>query len=279
MTNKYYIIKTYFYNNKKYYYVILEEGKKEIIIKFGGIKEQCIRITIDKKNKMGLIEDLVYKKNCSIFEKLNKNNNTIELLLKSALLFCIKLFPDVLIYRISDMSYIQCSNSQRISLADIYTIKYNKTWYEKIFDAVPIIEQKKDIENAKELIKQKLNNTIDLDINEFIDRYYTGTKTLNINKNIDHIKLAYKKGIKVKDYLFYFFNNNLDCRLYILFFQIIFGFILYGKYWEISKETIDQYNIKIESFESDIINKHINLNNLYEQLDEFNNNPFLSNKI
>lgn len=275
MSNKYYIIKTLNNNKKIYYYVILENKKREIIIKFGGLKEQCIRISIDKKVKIGLVEDLVYKKSCSIFE----NFNNMKLLLKNALSFCIKYFPEVLIYRISDMSYIQCSNSQRISLSDLYSVKYDKTWYEKYFNAVPVEEQKNDVKKAKELIKEKLNNIIDLDINDFINRYYIGTRTLNINKNIDHIKIAYKKGIKVKDYLFYFFNNNLDCRLYILFFQIIFGYLLYGKYWEISKEVIIQYDIKSEFYESSIINKHIDLENLYKQLNEINNNPLLSNKI
>jgi hypothetical protein len=275
MSNKYYIIKTLNNNKKIYYYVILENKKREIIIKFGGLKEQCIRILIDKKVKIGLVEDLVYKKSCSIFENLNN----MELLLKNALSFCIKYFPEVLIYRISDMSYIQCSNSQRISLADLYSVKYDKTWYEKYFNAVPVEEQKNDVKKAKELINEKLNNIIDLDINDFINRYYIGTRTLNINKNIDHIKIAYKKGIKVKDYLFYFFNNNLDCRLYILFFQIIFGYLLYGKYWEISKEVIVQYDINSEFYESSIINKHIDLENLYKKLNEINNNPLLSNKI
>ena len=99
MSNKYYIIKTFTNNKKIYYYVILKNKKREIIIKFGGLKEQCIRITIDKKAEIGIVEDLVYKKNCSIFENLDKNKNNMELLLKNALSFCIKYFPEVLIYR------------------------------------------------------------------------------------------------------------------------------------------------------------------------------------
>jgi hypothetical protein len=129
----------------------------------------------------------------------------MELLLKNALSFFIKYFSEVLIYRISDISYIQYSNSQRISLADLYSVKYDKIWYEKYFNAVPMEEQKNDVKKVKELINEKLNNIIDLDINNFINRYYIGTRTLNINKNIDHIKIAYKKRNKSK-------------RLFILFF-------------------------------------------------------------
>jgi len=177
------------------------------------------------------------------------------------------------------MSYIQCSNYQRISLSDLYVIKYNKTWYEKLFNAESIEEQKKDVEIGKELILEKLNSEINLNFDDFINRYYLSTKSLNINKNLEHIKIAYKKGMKVKDYLYYFLNNNLDCRLYLLFFQTIFGFIMYGKFWQISKKVIENYNINIESYETEYIDNHVNLENLYKQLNEINNNPSLSNKI
>ena len=103
------------------------------------------------------------------------------------------------------MSYIQCSNSQRISLVDLYSIKYDKHGMKNILMQFRWKNKKNDVKKAKELINEKLNNIIDLDINDFINRYYIGTRTLNINKNIDHIKIAYKKEIKVKDYLFYFF--------------------------------------------------------------------------
>ncbi len=278
MSKEYYIIKTFINNSKFYYYIIMENNKKEIVLKFGGIKEQCIRIRIYKKEKIALIEDLVYKKDCSIFTKLDKNNNKIELLLKSSLYFCIKKFPEVSNYQISDMSYIQCNNNQRIVLSDLYVVKYGKTWYEKVFNAMPIEEQKKDVENAKKIINEKLNTIINLDYDNFIKRYYIQTKNLN-NKNIDIIKNAYKKNMSVKDYLFYFFDNNLDCKLYVLFFQIIFGFLLYGKYWEISKNVIEEYDVKLEFYESEKLERHYDLANLHQKLDELNSNHHLSNKI
>jgi len=276
MTNTYFIIKTIINNKKIYYYLILEEKKREVIIKIGGLKNQCIRIIINKKAKIGYIEDLVYKKECSIFNEINKGSesskNSIALLLKCSLIFCINKYPEVSLYKISDMSYIQCSNYQRISLSDLYVIKYNKSWYEKIFNAEPVEEQIKDVERGKELILEKLNSEINLDLEEFINRYYIYTKSLNINKNLEHIKIAYKKNIKVKDYLSYFLNNNLDCRLYLLFFQMIFGYIMYGKFWQISKKVIKDYNINIESYETEYIDNHANLENLYKQLNEINNN-------
>ena len=269
---EYYIIKTKIKNNNNiYYYLILEEKKKDIIIKIGGLNEQCIRIILNKKKNIGYVQDLIYKKNCSIFQKLNKNKNKIELLLKSALFFCIKKFPEIYIYEINDMSYLQCSNTQKISLADLYTVKYGKTWYEKVFNAIPIEEHAIDIQQYKQLIEKKSNIILDYEIEEFIDKYYTDTKNLNINKNMNYIKNAYTKGMKVKDYLSYFFNNNLDCRLYILFFKYYFSHILYGTYWKITKETIADYNIDINIYETEIINKHIDLENLYTQLENANN--------
>jgi len=94
MSITYFIIKNIINNKKVYYYLILEEKKREVIIKTGGLKNQCIRIIIDKKAKIGYIENLVYKKECSLFNKLNKESesskNRIALLLKCSLIFCIK---------------------------------------------------------------------------------------------------------------------------------------------------------------------------------------------
>jgi hypothetical protein len=255
--------------------VIEEETKKEIIMKFGGIKEQCIKIVINKKINKASIEDLIYRKKCSIFNTLNKSknnkNNNIILLLKSALLYCVKKYPEINIYEINDMSYINCGNYQRIPLSDLYVIKHGKTWYEYYFDARPINQQIKYIDEYKQTFKKILDTILDLNTDEFIKEYYLTTEGININKNINNITKAYKKDIKVRDYLDYFFENNLDCRLYLVFIQRIFGFLFYGKIWQISKETILNYSLNINIFETEKINEHTNLDNLYNQLTDANN--------
>jgi hypothetical protein len=57
----------------------------------------------------------------------------------------------------------------------------------------------------------------------------------------------------------------------LVFIQRIFGFLFYGKIWQISKETIFNYSLDINILEIEKINEHINLDNLYNQLTEAKN--------
>ena len=134
MKDKYYIIKSFI--TKKYYYVNLLVDDYGFRIVIGGVKKRCIEITIDTTENIAIIQIISFDKKCAYFSDLERGNEMIDLI-KCSLYFCILKFPNIKKYDLTDNSTIICKNGKNISLSILYFIKYNKTWYEKHFNAIP----------------------------------------------------------------------------------------------------------------------------------------------
>lgn len=270
MSEKYYIIKSNLnFNNKiynKYYYANISFSKKEDNILVGGLNIKCIHIIINKKKNTGLLELVQHHERCSFFETLKDGNETIDLV-KNSLFLAANLYPEVSKYELIDNSFILCKNGKRISLADLYFVKYGKTWYENKFGALPSKVSKEFIDSNKNIIINRLNKKIILSYDQFIKEYFDEDFFEN-QKNINIIKKIYKPDITLKEYLNYFFKNKYDCRYYQYIFSKFIGSPLQGLEWIIEKNTIQNYDINSIIIETEKITKHINLKLLHNNLEK-----------
>jgi len=111
----------------------------------------------------------------------------MEELIKCSLIFTLHNFTHITSFILSDNSYIECNNGIRISLTDLYYLKYKKTWYEKIFNAFP---QNEEIYlNIKLKIEELLDIKLEYDIELFLRTFYNISNFQIINT----IRKEYKK--------------------------------------------------------------------------------------
>ena len=259
----YYIIKS---SLDKHYYVNITETKYENNILIGGVKMKCVNIIINKKNNIGLLELFQHHLKCSLFSELKKGDEVKDLL-KNSLNFVIEKYPELKYIELIDNSFILCKNKKRISLPDITFTKYNETWYEKYFNAIPSKNSKDDIRIIKKLIIKKLNKKLNLDYEEFKNEYYTDSIFQKENI-IDIIKKIYQKNIKFNDFLEKI--QEYDCIFYEKIFNDIVGNLLNGTKWIIKKKYILKYNINSEIIKIEKIKNNDNLNILFKKLNKLN---------
>ena len=100
--------------------------------------------------------------------------------------------------------------------------------------------------------------------NEFIEKYYNN---LSGNK-LCLIEKCYRSGINVKEFIISISDENIDCKYYQDIFDKNILTILHGSQWIISKETIELYPTKSTILETNKINKHTDLVQLKENIDQ-----------
>ena len=151
-------------------------------------------------------------------------------------------YPQVNQFELIDNSFISCRNGNRLSLADLYFVKYGKTWYEDKLGA-KLSNLKKDMVNLiKSGILKDLDKKIKIPLDEFIREYYEEEYFKN-KKNLNIIKKIYNPEITLKKYLEYFILNKKDCCFYQNVFRKFIGNPLQGLEWLIDKNIILNYNV------------------------------------
>ena len=239
----------------KYYLSIINEANTKIILA-GGINNNCIKVIIDERENSGIIHDVFYNKKCRLNTYLKKRDS-MELLLKSVLCFLHDKYPYIIEYNLTDNSYIKCGDKASVSLSDYYYVKYNKTWYEKKFDAVPQNIDK--INNIKKNFYKNLRKKIKLSEDDFIKKYYTYMSI----KNKKIMRGLYNKNIKLKDFITPLIDNN--CYQYYTLFDLINSTFMFSD-WKITKKTIKKYEIKNIIVKINKRVRHENVKNLVELL-------------
>jgi hypothetical protein len=262
----YYIIKSKIDNYIKHYYVNVFETEYEYNILIGGVKIKCVNIIINKTNNIALLELFQHHFNCSLFSDLKKGDEVIDLL-KNSLFFAVSKYPDVKYFEFIDNSFILCKNKKRISLPDLTFIKYNKTWYEQYFKAVPSKNSKDDIIMIKEIIMKKLNKKIKMTYDDFINKYYSDP-IFKKNNIVNIIKNSYHKNIIFKDFLDKL--KEYDCIFYEKLFNDFIGNLLQGTKWIISIKTVNNYNINSDIIDTEKIKDNDDLNKLFNKLTKLN---------
>jgi len=262
----YYIIKSKIDNYIKCYYVNVSETENEYNILIGGLKIKCVNIIINKTNNIAILELLQHHFKCSLFSDLKKGDEVIDLL-KNSLFFVTSKYHDVKYFELVDNSFILCKNKKRISLPDLSFVKYNKTWYEQYFNAIPDENSKDDIIMIRKRIIKKLNKKLKMNYHDFINKYYTEI-IFKKNNIINVIKDSYNKNIIFKDFLDKL--QEYDCVFYEKVFNDFIGNLLKGTKWIILVKTIKTYNINSDIINTDKIKDNDDLNILFKKLTKLN---------
>ena len=262
----YYIIKSKIDNYIKHYYVNVYETENEYNILIGGLKIKCVNIIINKTNNIAILELFQHHFKCSLFSDLKKGDEIIDLL-KNSLFFVVSKYHDVKYFELVDNSFILCKNKKRISLPDLSFVKYNKTWYEKYFNAIPDENSHDKIKSLKKLINKILNKKLKMNYDDFINKYYTDP-IFKKNNIINVIKDSYNKNIIFKDFLDKL--QEYDCVFYEKIFNDFIGNLLQGTKWIISIKTIKTYNINSDIINTDKIKDNDDLNILFKKLTKLN---------
>jgi len=255
MVNKYFILETVNNNiTKKHYVTIINnEDDDEYIINIGGLKNTCIVIQVPYRNNQAIILDISYHEKCCLKDLLKKNKDMIELI-KCSLMFTLHNFTHITSFILSDNSYIECNNGIRISLADLYYLKYKKTWYEKIFNAFP---QNEEIYlNIKLEIEELLDIKLEYDTELFLRTFYNISNFQIINK----IRKEYKKNMTLRSFLDKMIKY--ECSYY----SIIMNTFIPNKFkslnWIITLNNIVDYNSNCNIIEIEKpIHEHKIINN------------------
>ena len=260
MKNKYYILESsYKHNNKnikkKYYATIIDNYEtEEYIVNIGGINIKCISIQIPYKGNQAVILDISYYEKCALKDILKKNKDMIQLI-KCSLIFTLHHFPQLKSFILSDNSYVECKNKIRLCLADLYYIKYQKTWYEKMFNAIP--ENNEQYKKNKLKMDKILNKKLNFDTEIFIDAYYDNE--FDSEEIINKIKEIYKKDMTLKSFLEKIKDN--ECSYYSIIINKFFRNQLSGLNWIININDITNFNSNCNIIELEkALSKHIIIN-------------------
>ena len=201
-----------------------------------------------------------------LFSDLKKGDEVIDLF-KNSLFFVASKYSDVKYFELVDNSFILCKNKKRISLPDLSFVKYNKTWYEQYFNAIPDENSHDKIKSLKKLINKILNKKLTMNYDDFINKYYTEI-IFKKNNIINVIKDSYNKNMIFKDFLDKL--QEYDCVFYEKVFNDFIGNLLQGTKWIISIKTVNKYNINSDIINTDKIKDNDDLNILFKKLTKLN---------
>ena len=107
-------------------------------ISIGGDDIYCMVVKINSNTpNVAYIDRVEYNNLCSL-NRILKRKVGIQNLVSSCLWTIKKRYPDIKIFTLKDDSHIECeenSKMYKLSLAYDYILKYNQTWYQKLFQA------------------------------------------------------------------------------------------------------------------------------------------------
>ena len=246
--NKYYMKKYFIIKSKYpgddgkikniYYYVKLEYDDNGCTMNVGNPKKSPCVIIIINKNQTATIQSVYFKEKIKCYLLHTKySKSVIKNVLKCSLLLAIKIFKNIDIFSLTDNSMIECGPDE-ISLADYYYIKYGKTWYQYNFNAKP--KNKRVVHGLanifKRLMKKKMKNNSKDELIEYCSKYYN-----NIDEIIKFIDEHYYENITFGEFIKSLMNDKTDCAIYSYIYIKVFGNVLYGTEWKISKKSIRKY--------------------------------------
>lgn len=135
---EYYVIKSHqtdkvYYANIRYRHDTSGRIFNRYII-FGGRRIDCLEMSVN--DDTAYVSQIKYHSDCCIHGELNRKKKETVDFLHTCFHFVQQKFPFVSSFVLDDFSNVMCETTQKsMLLAYLYLIKYNKTWYEKHFDA------------------------------------------------------------------------------------------------------------------------------------------------
>jgi hypothetical protein len=233
----------------------IDQLNYKCVISFGtGMKKWCITALYDKQKPNELYIDRVENNDlCTIDTKLrNYEKGTIKVV-KIALCVLKQLFPDVTKLSLHDDSQIYCDEKNKIfklSLSYDYILKYNESWYQKLFSAeLPGFISKKYTNTGK-------YPTIISESDSLMEKYTSSLKELdepimdysliiNIFPLFSEYKVVYESSSTPREFINtlrktlkndFCFKVGKWLNQYMLFLQIK----LSPEYWYISATNIEK---------------------------------------
>ena len=227
MKNKYFILSSQFrYNNnnikRKYLATIIKDSdNEEHIINIGDKKHKCVTINIPFKSDEAIITDISFHEKCCINGILEKKKDIVQLV-KCSLIFCLSYFSHLKKFIFTDNSFINCVNGLRMPLSLSYYIKYKKTWYQKMFNALS--NNNDNLTNIITKIEQSLDKKLKFDLDIFLDTFYTISKddenkwSLYDDMKSDIIRMTSPlyNGENVKNKSIIYLYKLVDCATVLL---------------------------------------------------------------
>ena len=127
------------------YKVEIEDDERYPNIYIWNPKSPCVMIAIDKQDKIGVLNRLVYNPKCTIDGKMKRGEDT-----KKMIEFAFKVAKEYGVTKIqlTDKSTVDC-NGVEADLALYNLFKYGKTWYERTFQFYPVGSRKDTFESIR----------------------------------------------------------------------------------------------------------------------------------
>lgn len=219
----------------------MREGTYYSLI-FDGTHNSCITSSIDAKTPGICYIDCVEYNESYIKDGVLEENSDIITLVKTALWTIVNLFPNIISIELKDNLYICCENEleqHMINLACEYIIKYNKTWYEKHFNATLY-------DKNSYIIYRKSLDILDMPLDniEFI---------LSVRPELEKYREIYMVSSTPRDFIHnvqkaypetYYIETGTWMPYYLRLLRISY----YSELWNIDKHYITKpYNYSIET--------------------------------
>lgn len=237
------------------FYMTIVRNSGSDTIRMGGRKVACVDISVNKPGSLlvergfhildiGTIPILAWNARCSVNKDLEKGVGTV-LMISVALSEAVKRYPYVKEYSFTDNSHIPCDNGKEISLMYLSLVRYNKTWYERHFNAY--------ISDPK--FRKQFNDGLtilnDTELKMPFEQFIEVTNLHKTSPEIQVLEPYYQVANSYND----FFKNILEkegprkqCIMVVnwidLFFLHIFQMNPTGISWIIDAKTIKSVDLK-----------------------------------
>jgi hypothetical protein len=208
-----------------------------------GAKKKCMIIDVYLDGDEANLTAIGYNENCSLDGNMFKGPGTVAMV-KAGLKFTKNVFQmNMSSIQLKDMSVIYCKKHFELPLSILYLAKYNQTWYEKNFGAIPIDFQN-EYEIGKANLKTYLKTKPDAD-SLFEHAPFSIRQPLKdryLNPNIRSIN-DFISGLSSSDC--YIFNGWLP--------TLVNRFVhVYGNHWRImfNQLNLENFDLDMESLPS-----------------------------
>jgi hypothetical protein len=111
------------------------DESNDVFIHIGG-SQRCISISVNQASQEAILLTLRFHESCETKQQLKRGTCTVHML-KSAVTFLYRLYPNLQHIQFADTSFITCFDGVKVDLPSYYMALKGMTWYEHTFGATP----------------------------------------------------------------------------------------------------------------------------------------------
>lgn len=138
-----------------YYASVVIYKSDELHKVFVGGKKKCVVISVYPDDPVPNLDAVSFDEQCNEQGDLLRGRGTVDIV-KSAMAFVKQLYGFNR-FQLTDKSHITCRKKVQVSLIHFYLAKYQKTWYEDKFNAIPltIADYKDKVKRLRQTLRTK----------------------------------------------------------------------------------------------------------------------------